>query len=129
MALITTGKTMGWYGSHGPSGCTNFSLPEHFGTYNSSGQFVMGKSGISEQNLNSLEIWFMQSNGAAIPWSLKMEKMFRNLPTADFILGKHDKLECGRMYWISYQSAGIAPLNIPNFTPSAVGVDMGRVSI
>lgn len=129
MALITTGKTMGWYGSHGPSGCTDFSLPEHFGTYDSSGQFVMGKSGLSEQNLLQLEVWYMKSIGSVTVWKLQFEKMFRNTPAGGAILGQHDKLQCGRMYWISHVNAGIAPLNIPNFTPSAMGVDMGRVSI
>lgn len=124
MALITTTKSLGWYGTHGSSDCTSLSLPETFGTYNSSGAFQVGSSGLSESESLGLKVWTMTSTGNAWPWETKMEKQYRNV--APMLLGDLEALECGQMYWISWQ--GNRSLNIPGFVPTAQGVDMGRVS-
>jgi hypothetical protein len=123
MALITTTKSLGWYGEHGTSECSSLSLPEYFGTYNQSGVFQIGTSGLSESKASQLKIWTMTANGNAWPWEIKMEKQYRN--SAAMLLADLEKLECGQMYWITWNGDD---LNIPGFVPTAQGVDMGRVS-
>lgn len=126
MALITTSKSLGWYGIHGPTECSSLSLPATFGTYNSSGVFQVGTSGIteSEATQGGLEFWTMTETGNAWPWNIKLEKQYRNrLPG---VLEPLEKLECGQMYWIQW--TGSKDLNVPGFVPTALGVDMGRVS-
>ena len=124
MALITTSTSIGWYGTHGATECTSLSLPETFGTYNSSGQFVKGSSGFSESDLRDFTVWTMTPKGQAYYGNLQQEKDFRN--AASFLLADLEKLECGQMYWFEYQ--GTKDINVPNFVPTAQGVDMGRAS-
>tara|TARA_B100000676_G_C17988331_1_gene793335 strand:+ start:137 stop:511 length:375 start_codon:yes stop_codon:yes gene_type:complete len=123
MALITTTKSLGWYGVHGASECSSLSLPAYFGTYNSSGVFQVGESGLTESESRGLKIWTMTPNGNAWPWDTKMEKQYRNSMPA--LLADLEALECGQMYWISWNGRD---LNIPGFVPTAKGVDMGRIS-
>ena len=126
MALITTSKSLGWYGIHGPTECSSLSLPATFGTYNSSGAFQVGTSGLteSEATQGGLELWTMLADGNAWPWNIKLEKQYRNRIPA--VLARFDKLDCGQMYWIQW--TGSKDLNVPGFVPTALGVDMGRVS-
>ena len=63
-----------------------------------------------------------------MPWSLTAEKRYRNhpLPALQELVKQHDELKCGQAYWITWTGSG--DLNIPGFVPTAVGVDMGRIS-
>tara|TARA_B100001093_G_C26822265_1_gene1012386 strand:+ start:2074 stop:2451 length:378 start_codon:yes stop_codon:yes gene_type:complete len=124
MAIMTTSKTLGWYGSHDSEECSPLSLPDTFGTYNSSGVFQPGSSGLSESQASKIEVWSAFTEIGTWSWSLSFEKTFRN--TAPSVLAQLDKLECGRMYWITYK--GVGKLNIPGYVPTAMGVDMGRIS-
>lgn len=126
MALLTTTKSMGWYGVHSPSECVEFSLPEHFGTYNANGQFQVGKSGLSESEAKQLIIWTMTPAGQPWTWDLGMESSYRNNPNLVFLLANLESFKCGQIYWITW--TGTQDLNVPGFVPSALGVDMGRVT-
>tara|TARA_B100002019_G_scaffold293228_1_gene319501 strand:- start:4094 stop:4483 length:390 start_codon:yes stop_codon:yes gene_type:complete len=128
MALITTSKSLGWYGVHTNQDCTPFKLHEQFGTYTASGSFQVGKSGLSESQASQISVWTMLPNGGAWPWSLTAEKRYRNhpLPALQELVKQHDELKCGQAYWITWTGSG--DLNIPGFVPTAVGVDMGRIS-
>jgi hypothetical protein len=128
MALITTSKSLGWYGVHGSDDCEPMSLHEHFGTYNSSGSFQIGKSGLSETEAKLISIWTMLPTGSAWPWNLNMEQKYRNHPISSLreLVKQHDEMKCGQMYWITW--TGNKDLNIPGFVPTALGVDMGRIS-
>jgi hypothetical protein len=128
MALITTSKSLGWYGVHGASDCVSTSLPEQFGTYASNGAFQQGKSGLSESQAKLMSIWTMLPSGSAWPWNLSMEQKYRNhpIPSLRDLVKQHDSLKCGQMYWITW--TGSSDLNIPGFIPTAFGVDMGRIS-
>jgi hypothetical protein len=126
MAIITTSKALGWYGVHGPSGCSPLSLPDHFGKYTSSGSFITGASGLSEAQASLLQVWTMLDMGAPWPWKLEWERKYRYQAQRDVIL-KLDQLECGQMYWFDWK--GSSEFNVPGFCPTALGVDMGRISV
>tara|TARA_E500000331_G_C16942533_1_gene576818 strand:+ start:62 stop:436 length:375 start_codon:yes stop_codon:yes gene_type:complete len=124
MALITTTKTIGWYGVHGESECESLSLPDLIGTYKN-GAFQVGSSGLSESQAIRIQIWTMTPDGAPWGWDIRMEKDFReNVPS---LLAPLEALECGQMYWIN--KSGNDDINLPGYVPTAHGVDMGRVSV
>ena len=64
-------------------------------------------------------------------WSLRIEKALRPMviqnPSLD-LLAEVENLECGQIYWIDYRQKN-RDLSIPNFVPTAYGVDMGRIYI
>lgn len=127
MALITTKYSLGWYGVHGPSGCSALSIPDQFGKYTPSGSFITGAAGLSEAQAMKLQVWTMQENGSPHPWKLEWEKKHRHTAAASAIL-KVSTLECGQMYWFVWSEAGV-DLDVPGFCPTANGVDMGRISV
>lgn len=123
MALITTNVTLGWYGVHGAEPCQDLVLPELFGSYTSNGTFVKGSSGYNEDEVNLLlMIWTIDEGGTVRVWNLLMEKVFGNDSTNNPVRS----LKCGQMYWIQWYGNG--DVNIPNFVPTALNVDMGRVT-
>jgi hypothetical protein len=119
MALITTNLTLGWYGVHGGEPCQPLDLGQHFGTYTAGKQFVPGTLGMSESDLDNfkLQIWTHNSDGTGRSWNLFQEKLNFN---------SYSTLNCGQMYWIIYY--GTKDLNVPGFVPTALDVDMGRIT-
>ena len=128
MALITTNRSLGWYGVHEQGDCSPFKLHEQFGTYNSNGAFQVGKLGLSESEASKISVWTMLPSGTAWPWNLTMEKKYRFHPIASLqsLVKQHDELKCGQSYWII--KGGATDLNVPGFVPTAQGVDMGRIT-
>lgn len=131
MALITTYYTLGWYGVSGEN-CTAFDLQTQIGTYTwpegASGPQYVGPYTEGTQDFTSASLIRISSfsKGGSSVWSLPAEANTWSGPgsqTRFFI--KFDKLECGRMYLI--KNPGIMEFEIPNFVPTAQGVDMGRV--
>ena len=127
MALITTNRSLGWYGVHEQGDCSPFKLHEQFGTYNSNGAFQVGKLGLSESEASKISVWTMLPSGTA-PWNLTMEKKYRFHPIASLqtLVKQHDELKCGQSYWII--KGGATDLNVYGFVPTAQGVDMGRIT-
>jgi len=74
MALITTSKSLGWYGVHGSDDCEPMSLHEHFGTYNSSGSFQIGKSGLSKTYINMDDVTHGISMAMEFKYGTKIQK-------------------------------------------------------
>ena len=121
MAIITTRATMGWYGIEGHN-CSSLSLPAFIGTYNASGNFVQGSSGLTESQASKLGFYTLSSSMDV--WRLDLERDFRNNPATVGIISL-DTLECGRMYWIDKDTD--AEFVIPQWVPGVYGVDTGRV--
>ena len=126
MAIITTKKTIGWYGVHGATPCQEVDFGDIFGKYTTGKQFVPGSSGLSESESSQfkLSISFVNDRGAITSWNQKFEKDFGNLPSRDQ-LPLPFSFVCGTMYLISWEGED---LNIPNFVPTSMNVDMGRLS-
>ena len=108
MALITTGKTIGWYGTHGENPCQPLYLPSLIGSYNANKQFIMGTSGFSEEEAEKINVWHSNAEtGMPETWSLRIEKallrpMVIQNPSLD-LLAEVENLECGQIYWIDYR--------------------------
>ena len=156
MAIITTKFTIGWFGTASASGednCDSFNLTEEIGTYTnnpdtSQKTFKRGKSLISndtsseaERKAEGLVIYGYTSSGAPQVWSLAKEKD-AFWPNLDFLGNNRGRanrnsiaftknsggdciLACGRMYVIINNNG--LEVDIPQFIPSADGVDMGRI--
>ena len=128
MAIITTKKTIGWYGVHGATPCEEVNFGDIFGKYSASKQFIPGTSGLSESESSAfkLMISFVNDRGAITSWTQEVERNFGNLPkeTRD-TLPLPFSFVCGTMYIISWEGED---LNVPNFVPTNMNVDMGRLS-
>ena len=121
MAILTTYVTLGWYGIEDESPCTSLSLTQLIGTYDASGNFIQGSSGLTESEAKSVQFNTLSVNGGPERWGIDLEESFRNTIPSVITM---DSLECGRMYWI-YNESG-KEVNIPQFVPTADGVDIGR---
>lgn len=126
MAIITTKKAIGWYGVHGATPCQEVDFGDIFGKYTTGGQFVQGTSGLSESESSQfkLTISFVNDRGAITSWNQSIEKRFGNSSARDS-LPLPFSFVCGTMYLISWEGED---LNIPNFVPTSMNVDMGRLS-
>ena len=128
MAIITTKKTIGWYGVHGATPCQEVDFGDLFGKYTTGGQFVPGSSGLSESESSQykLSISTVNEKGAITSWNQHYQKLYGNLPPASRdALPMAFSFVCGTMYIISWEGED---LNIPNFVPTSMNVDMGRLS-
>jgi hypothetical protein len=129
MALITTKYSLGWYGVHGPSGCSSLSIPDQFGKYTAAGSFIKGAAGLSEDQAGKLQVVTMQDNGTPTSWNLPNEKRWRHDTQMGPIILKLNNLECGQMYWFIWSGDASIAVNVPGYCPTAHGVDMGRISV
>ena len=128
MAIITTKKTIGWYGVHGATPCQEVRLGDMFGKYTTDGEFVPGTSGLSESESSkfNLQISFVNDKGSITSWNQDIELKYGNWSKEQRdTLPLPFSFVCGTMYIISWEGED---LNIPNFVPTSMNVDMGRLS-
>lgn len=128
MAIITTKYAFGWYGSD-EENCSSFDLSTQLGTYVSESNKLIFKSGsqdFDEQKLKNISIFTLDS-GNTQSWTLDSELgQFTRDGTLSGYQIPFNKLECGRIYFIS--NPDLTEMNIPNFVPTAIDVDMGRIN-
>lgn len=127
MAIITTKYAFGWYGTTNDQ-CDSFDLGAELGSYTYSDgklNFSTGSQNLSKEEVKNFTIISLDSENPE-SWTLDSEM---NKYTREGGAGtppKLNKLECGRMYFI--QNPNLTDVQIPNFVPSAIDVDMGRVN-
>jgi hypothetical protein len=128
MAIINTRNSIGWYGNSSSS-CASFDLASQIGTFsyeNGTFAFVPGSLGLSLFEAKSLVVFGME-NGEVKSWTLDSEKA-KYEKSGSLKSGYSvplSELECGKIYLI--QNPRNLQLMIPNFIPSSVDVDMGKV--
>lgn len=128
MAIITTKYAFGWYGEKNKS-CTDFDLSTELGSFSfTDGKLVFqtGSQNFSEDEIKTLSVFALDTENAQ-SWTLdsEMNKFTRDGALSDNQLAFH-KLECGRMYFIT--NPNLTEVHIPNFVPTAIDVDMGRIN-
>ena len=128
MAIITTKYAFGWYGSH-ENPCEDFNLPTELGTFsyaNGKLNYIKGNSNLKQSDASSFTFIALDGDYPQ-SWTLDTETMKFNRDGTSNSVPLMSSLECGRMYLI--YNPKLIDLVIPNFTPSAINVDMGRISI
>jgi hypothetical protein len=127
MAIITTKYAFGWFGVDGEQ-CDSFDLSSELGTYSySSGKlnFVSGSQNFSKEDVQDFTVISLDS-GHPESWTLDSEMNRFTRTGGAGSAPALNKLECGRMYFIYNPS--LTEVVIPNFVPTAIDVDMGRVN-
>ena len=117
---------MGWFGVESDTSCSDIALPDLIGTYemvNDVKTYKAGSEGLTETEAKTFKFSVWSAAGAVWNWDLAYEFNLRLVAPQAI---PFDTLECGQMYYINTILPHLA-IDIPNFYPSALGVDMGRV--
>tara|TARA_B100002019_G_scaffold54754_2_gene46857 strand:- start:10639 stop:11025 length:387 start_codon:yes stop_codon:yes gene_type:complete len=127
MAIITTKYAFGWFGAEGEQ-CESFDLSGELGTYSYSNgklNFESGSQGFSHDKLKGFTVISLDSDHPT-SWTLDSEMGRYKMSGGTGKAPELNKLECGRMYFI--HNPNLTEVLIPNFIPTAIDVDMGRVN-
>ena len=127
MAIITTKYAFGWYGSH-ENPCSDFNLASEIGTFsytNGNLNYIKGNSVSNKTDASSFTFIALDGDNPQ-SWTLDTETMKFNRNGTSNLVPPMSSLKCGRMYLI--YNPNLIDLVIPNFIPSAINVNMGRIS-
>jgi hypothetical protein len=127
MAIITTKYAFGWYGATGEQ-CESFELGAELGSFTFSDgklEFTSGTQTLSKDEISKFTIISLDSENPE-SWTLDSEMNKFTREGGAGTAPKLNKLECGRMYFI--QNPNLTEVQIPNFVPTAIDVNMGRIN-